>query len=242
MYFYGFDIYYFILVIPAVIFSLWAQAKVNSTFNEYSRHTTYSRMTGFEAARRILDANGLRHVHIERVAGHLSDHYDPSTQTLRLSDSVYGNTSTAAIGVACHEAGHAIQHAEEYAPLKLRQAIIPITNIGSRVGIYLFMIGFMISIFAGSTNIFGMGMAWAGIALFSFTTVFQLITLPTEFNASSRALEEIERAGILYADEIPSAKKVLNAAAMTYVAALAVSITQLLRLIILLSRISGRRD
>ena len=236
-----FDTSYFI-IIPALILSLWASARVNSTFNKYSQIGSRNGLTGAQAARRVLDSHGLYHVQIEYVRGHLSDHYDPSTQTLRLSDSVYGNTSTAAIGVACHEAGHAIQHAEEYAPLKLRQAIIPITNIGSRVGIYLFMIGFMISIFAGSTNIFGMGMAWAGIALFSFTTVFQLITLPTEFNASSRALEEIERAGILYADEIPSAKKVLNAAAMTYVAALAVSITQLLRLIILLSRISGRRD
>jgi len=232
----------YLIIIPALILSLWASAKVNSTFNKYSRIGSRNGITGAQAARRVLDSHGLYHVQIEYVRGHLSDHYDPSTQTLRLSESVYGNSSTAAIGVACHEAGHAIQHAEEYAPLKLRQAIIPITNIGSRFGIYLFMIGLLISIFAGSDSILGMGMAWAGIALFSFTTVFQLVTLPTEFNASSRALEEIERSGILYADEIPSAKKVLNAAAMTYVAALAVSITQLLRLVLILSRFSNRRD
>ena len=232
----------YLVIFPALIFSLWASARVNSTFNKYSRIGSRNGITGAQAARRVLDSHGLYHIQIEYVQGHLSDHYDPTTQTLRLSESVYGNTSTAAIGVACHEAGHAIQHAEEYAPLKLRQAIIPITNIGSRFGIYLFMIGLLISIFAGTESIFGMGMAWAGIALFSFTAVFQLVTLPTEFNASSRALEEIERAGILYADELPSAKKVLNAAAMTYVAALAVSITQLLRLVLILSRFSNRRD
>lgn len=232
----------YLVIVPALIFSLWASARVNSTFNKYSRVASRNGITGAQAARRVLDSHGLYHVQIEYVSGHLSDHYDPTTQTLRLSESVYGNTSTAAIGVACHEAGHAIQHAEEYAPLKLRQAIIPITNIGSRIGIYLFMIGLIISIFAGTGSILGMGMAWAGIALFSFTAIFQLVTLPTEFNASSRALEEIERAGILYADEIPSAKKVLNAAAMTYVAALAVSLTQLLRLLLIISRFSNRRD
>lgn len=232
----------YLVIVPALILSLWASARVNSTFNKYSQIGSRNGITGAQAARRVLDSHGLYHVQIEYVRGHLSDHYDPSTQTLRLSESVYGNTSTAAIGVACHEAGHAIQHAEEYAPLKLRQAIIPITNIGSRIGMYLFMIGLIISIFAGSGSIFGMGMAWAGIALFSFTALFQLLTLPTEFNASSRALEEIEHAGILYADEIPSAKKVLSAAAMTYVAALAVSLTQLLRLVLILSRFSNRRD
>ena len=231
----------YLILIPALILSLWASAKVNSTFNKYSQIGTRNGMTGAQAARRVLDSHGLYHIQIEYVSGHLSDHYDPSAQVLRLSEDVYGNTSAAAIGVACHEAGHAIQHAEEYTPLKLRQAIIPITNIGSRIGVYLFMIGLIISAFAGSDSIFGMGMAWAGIALFSFTTVFQLLTLPTEFNASSRALEEIRHAGILYDDEIEGAKKVLSAAAMTYVAALAVSITQLLRLILILSRLSNRR-
>ena len=232
----------YLVIIPALIFSLWASSRVNSTFNKYSGIGSRNGLTGAQAARKVLDSHGLYHIQIEYVNGHLSDHYDPSTQTLRLSESVYGNTSTAAIGVACHEAGHAIQHAEEYAPLKLRQAIIPITNIGSRFGIYLFMIGFLINIFSATNSIFGMGLAWAGIALFSFTAFFQLITLPTEFDASSRALNEIERAGILYQDEIPSAKKVLNAAALTYVAALAVSLTQLLRLVLLLSRFSNRRD
>lgn len=230
----------YLVIIPALILSLWASARVNTTFNKYSRVGSRRGLTGAQAARRVLDNHGLYHVQIEYVRGHLSDHYDPSTQTLRLSESVYGNTSTAAIGVACHEAGHAIQHAEQYAPLKLRQAIIPITNIGSQFGIFLFMIGLVINIFASSDSMFGMGMAWAGIALFSFTAVFQLITLPTEFNASSRALEEIEHSGILYADEIPSAKKVLNAAAMTYVAALAVSLANLLRLFMMVNRNSRR--
>ena len=232
----------YLLLIPALILSLWASSRVSSTFNKYSRTPSRNGITGAQAARRVLDSHGLYHVQIEFVRGNLTDHYDPSAQVLRLSENVYGNTSTAAIGVACHEAGHAIQHAEAYAPLKLRKAIIPITNIGSRIGIYLFMIGLLINGFAGSQSIFGMGMAWAGIALFSFTTVFQLLTLPTEFDASSRALREIERTGILYADELPSAKKVLNAAAMTYVAALAVSITQLLRLVLILGSRSGRRD
>lgn len=162
----------YLLLIPALILSLWASSRVSSTFNKYSRTPSRNGITGAQAARRVLDSHGLYHVQIEFVRGNLTDHYDPSAQVLRLSENVYGNTSTAAIGVACHEAGHAIQHAEAYAPLKLRKAIIPITNIGSRIGIYLFMIGLLINGFAGSQSIFGMGMAWAGIALFSFTTVF----------------------------------------------------------------------
>lgn len=231
----------YLLLLPALIFSLWASARVNSTFNRYSDVRSRNGMTGAQAARRMLDNHGLYHVQIEYVRGHLSDHYDPSAQVLRLSEDVYGSTSTAAIGVACHEAGHAIQHAEEYAPLKVRQAIIPMTNIGSRIGMYLFLIGLIITAFAGSTP-FGEGIAWFGIALFSFTALFQLITLPTEFNASSRAIKEIESAGILYHDELPAAKKVLSAAALTYVAALAVSLTQLLRLVLILGRFSNRRD
>lgn len=231
----------YLLLLPALIFSLWASARVNLTFNKYSDSRSRNGMTGAQAARRMLDNHGLYHVQIEYVQGHLTDHYDPSAQVLRLSENVYASTSTAAIGVACHEAGHAIQHAEEYAPLKFRQAIIPMTNIGSRIGMYLFLIGLLITAFAGSTP-FGEGIAWFGIALFSFTALFQLVTLPTEFNASARAIEEIESAGILYHDELPAAKKVLNAAALTYVAALAVSLTQLLRLVIILGRISNRRD
>lgn len=161
---------------------------------------------------------------------------------LRLSDSVYSSTSTAAIGVACHEAGHAIQHSEQYLPIKIRQAIIPVTNIGSTVGIWLFIIGILLSAAGEAISFLALGLSWAGIALFSFTALFQLITLPTEFNASKRALEEIERTGILYPDEVQSANKVLKAAALTYVAALAVSLTQLLRLVLILGRSSGRRN
>lgn len=194
------------------------------------------------AARRVLDSHGLYHIKIERVRGNLTDHYDPSIGVLRLSDSVYSNTSAAAIGVACHEAGHAIQHSEQYLPIRIRQAIIPVTNIGSRVGIWLFVIGIIFSAFGNSTYYFAIGMAWAGIALFSFTAIFQLVTLPTEFDASHRALKEIENSGILTANELPAAKNVLNAAALTYVAALATSITQLLRLLLILNRSSGRRN
>ncbi|MBR2459903.1 MAG: zinc metallopeptidase [Clostridia bacterium] len=231
----------YLLLIPALILSLWASSRVNSTFKKYSRQPSRNGITGAQAARRVLDSHGLYDVQIEYVRGNLTDHYDPTAKVLRLSENVYGNVSAAAIGVACHEAGHAIQHAEAYTPLKLRQAIIPITNIGSRCGIYLFMIGFIIAGIAGSGSILGMGLAWAGIALFSFTALFQLLTLPTEFDASSRALNEIERAGILQYDEIPAAKKVLNAAALTYVAALAVSLTQLLRLVLILGNLSNRR-
>ena len=145
MLFYRFDIYYFILVIPAVIFSMWAQSKVNSTYNEYSRHTTYSRMTGFEAARRILDANGLRHVHIERVAGNLTDHYDPKANVIRLSEGVYSSPSIAAVGVAAHEAGHAVQYALGYTPIRLRGAVLPVCQIGSTISWPMILIGFFMN-------------------------------------------------------------------------------------------------
>ncbi len=232
----------YLLLIPALIMSLWASMKVNSTFNKYSKHFSRNGITAAEAARRVLDSHGLYTVRIERVRGKLTDHYDPSEYVLRLSDSVYSSTSAAAIGVACHEAGHAIQHAEQYFPLRVRQSIIPITNIGSTVGIWLFIIGLLLSALGETVSFLAMGLAWAGIALFSFTALFQLVTLPTEFNASKRALRELERSGILFSDELSDAKKVLDAAALTYVAALAVSITQLLRLILILGRNTGRRN
>lgn len=230
MYFYGFDIYYFILVIPAVIFSLWAQAKVNSTFNEYSRHTTYSRMTGFEAARRILDANGLRHVHIERVAGHLSDHYDPKANVIRLSDGVFNSTSVAAIGVAAHEAGHAVQYATNYAPIRMRSAILPACQIGSTISWPLILMGFFMN---------SQFMVNFGLILFASVAVFQLVTLPVELNASNRAVDALAVSGVITEVELYGVEKVLKAAAMTYVAALAVSLAQLLRLVI---RFGGRRN
>ena len=178
---------------------------------------------------------GLTNVRIERVSGNLTDHYDPRTNVIRLSDTVYSDTSEAAIGVACHEAGHAMQYAESYAPIKLRNAIIPVTNIGSKLSVPLILIGIFLSYLSDYLIIF----AYVGIICFAFSTVFQLVTLPTEFNASRRALAAIDDCGILDSEERSGAKKVLSAAALTYVAALAVSLMQLLRLITLVNR---RRD
>ena len=229
MYFYGFDIYYFILVLPAVIFSLWAQASVNSTYEKYSRQTTYSRMTGFEAARRILDANGLHHVHIERVSGHLSDHYDPRTNVIRLSDGVFSSSSVAAVGVAAHEAGHAVQYATNYAPIRIRTAILPACQIGSTISWPLILFGFFMN---------SQLMVNIGLILFASVAVFQFITLPVELNASNRAVDALAASGRVSEVELFGIEKVLKAAAMTYVAALAVSLAQLLRLVI---RFGGRR-
>ena len=224
MLFYRFDIYYFILVIPAVIFSMWAQSKVNSTYNEYSRHTTYSRMTGFEAARRILDANGLRHVHIERVAGNLTDHYDPKANVIRLSEGVYSSPSIAAVGVAAHEAGHAVQYALGYTPIRLRGAVLPVCQIGSTISWPMILIGF----FVNSQPLINIG-----LILFGSVALFQFVTLPVELNASNRAVDALAISGSFTDDELYGVEKVLKAAAMTYVAALAVSLAQLLRLVLL---------
>ena len=229
MLFYRYDIYYFILVIPAVIFSMWAQSKVNSTYNEYSRHTTYSRMTGFEAARRILDANGLRHVHIERVAGNLTDHYDPKANVIRLSDGVYSSPSIAAVGVAAHEAGHAVQYAMGYTPIRLRGAVLPVCQIGSTISWPMILIGF----FMNSQPLINIG-----LILFGSVALFQFVTLPVELNASNRAVDALAISGSFTDDELYGVEKVLKAAAMTYVAALAVSLAQLLRLVLLF----GNRD
>ena len=226
--YYGFDIYYLILVVPAMIFAMWAQAKVKSTFNEYSRVTTYSRMTGFEAARRILDANGLRHVAIERVSGSLTDHYDPKSNVIRLSDSVYGSPSVAAIGVAAHEAGHAVQYAVGYAPVKIRTAIIPVCQIGSNLSWPLIFLGLVM----GHSSLINLG-----LILFATVSVFQFVTLPVELNASNRAVEALSMSGSITDSELFGVEKVLQAAAMTYVAALAVSLANLFRLII---RFGGR--
>ena len=236
MFFY-LDWTYIILVLPAVILSIWASARVNSTFNKYSRVSNMAGLTGAEVARRILYENGLYDVRIEMTHGHLSDHYDPRTNVVRLSESTYNNTSSAAIGVAAHEVGHAIQHATNYAPLKMRNAIIPITNIGSKLSIPLILIGILLSAFG---SIFAY-VAYAGVACFSLCAIFQLLTLPTEFNASKRALKAIEEGGFLTDEETVGAKRVLSAAAMTYVAALAVTVAQLLRLILLVSSLNGNR-
>lgn len=230
------DYYYFIWVLPAVIFAFWAQAKVGSTFKKYSSQFSSRGLTGAQAARRVLDANGLYQVKIEPVGGSLTDHYDPRTRVIRLSQSVYDKTSTAAIGVAAHEAGHAIQHDRNYVPVKIRSVLIPITNIGSSLALPLIFMGLLF----GATSHFMGNLAYVGAACFGLSVLFQLVTLPTEFNASSRALAAIEDSRILTEEELGGARKVLRAAALTYVAALAVSLMEFLRLLTLVNRRNRR--
>ncbi len=218
----------YLLVLPAVIFALVAQIMVKSTFSKYSSENNQHGYTAKEVARKILDENGLYSVSIEYVRGSLTDHYDPSANVIRLSDSVYNSTSVAAIGVAAHEVGHAIQHAQGYTPIKVRQAIIPITQIGSSLALPLVFIGMLIG-----------ALQWlipVGIFLYTGVVLFQAITLPVEFNASRRALKTLDENVILYKSEVKMAKKVLTAAAMTYVAAMFSSLMSLLRLILLASR------
>ena len=229
-----FDSTYLILVLPAVILSLIANVFVKSSFNKYSKVFSMRQMTGREAAHEVLTQNGVTGVDIQMISGNLTDNYNPRTNTISLSENVYSSTSVAAIGVAAHEAGHAVQYANGYAPMKLRNALIPATNIGSRLAIPLFIIGLLLSSYAESM----IYVAYAGIALYALSTLFQLLTLPAEINASRRAVNAIEKS-VLTEDETKGAKKVLTAAAMTYVAALAVSLMSLLRLIIIAGR---RRD
>lgn len=233
-YYYGFDWTYLVLVLPCIILSLWASSSVKNTFRRYSTQYSSRRITAADAAQRVLRNHGVHNVRIERIAGDLTDHFDPKTNVIRLSDSVYDSTSTAAIGVACHEAGHAVQYATNYAPIKLRAAIIPITNFGSKLAMPLILLGVVLS-FLGN---FSYALVYFGIACFGLSLVFQLVTLPVEFNASRRALRAISEAGILSSQELKGAKNTLKAAAMTYVAATAVALAQLLRLIILFG---GRR-
>ena len=232
---FGIDMSYVILVLPCILLSLWASSNVNSTFKKYSRQFSSRGLTGAEAARRVLSAHGVGNVRSERVSGNLTDHYDPRTNVIRLSDNVFGNTSTAAIGVACHEAGHAVQYAQGYAPIKLRAAIIPVTNFGSRLAMPLILIGLLLAAFGNLSVLF----IDLGIACFGLSLVFQLVTLPVEFNASNRALRAIADSNLLTEDEQAGARKTLRAAALTYVAATAVAFAQLLRLILLFGR---RRD
>ena len=234
--YYGFDWTYLVLVLPCIILSLWASASVKNTFNKYSSQYSQRKITGAEAAQRVLMHNGVRGVRIEQVSGSLTDHYDPKTNVIRLSNDVYNSTSTAAIGVACHEAGHAVQYASNYAPIKLRTTIIPITNFGSKLAMPLILLGLVLS-FMGNLSY---ALVYLGIACFGLSLLFQLVTLPVEFNASRRAVQAIREAGILTAQELKGAQKTLKAAAMTYVAATAVALAQLLRLIILFGR--RRRD
>lgn len=216
-----------ILLLPAVIISFWAQTKINSTYNKYSRVTNTNGYTGMQIARMILDGAGLFDVRIEMVNTRLGDHYDPSSRVLRLSPEVYNNSTIAAAGIAAHEVGHAIQHKESYKPLVIRNSIVPVVNISSNISWVLFFIGLLLG-FRGLTTL--------GILLFSAVVIFQLITLPVEFNASNRALRILESRGILYGNEINGARKVLGAAAMTYVAATLMAVSQLIRLIALSNR------
>lgn len=235
-YYYSYNSSGLLLVLVCAIFAMWASHNVNSTFRKYSKQHSSRGLTGAQAAQRVLTANGVYGVRIERVSGNLTDHFDPKTNVIRLSDSVYGNTSTAAIGVACHEAGHAVQYAVEYAPMKLRAAVIPITNFGTRIAWPLMLLGVLLS---GMSYVF-YNLVYVGIACFSLSLLFQLITLPVEFNASRRALVAIEDGQLLTDDELLGAKKTLRAAALTYVAAAATSLAQLLRLISIYGR--RRRD
>lgn len=224
MFWYGFDYYYLVLIVPAIIISLIAQMRVTSTFSKFSRVSNTRGLTGADVARRILDANGLTNVVIEHVKGNLTDHYDPRAKVLRLSDSVFSSRSVAALGVAAHECGHAIQHAKGYSPLKIRNSVFPLVNISSSLALPIIILGFIFN-----TPF----LVDAGIILFSAVVFFQLVTLPVEFNASSRALAILEDSYFLEGSEIKSARKVLSAAALTYVASALVSVMQLLRLIIL---------
>ena len=237
-YYYGFDWTYLVLVLPCMILAMLASANVNSTFKRYSRQFSSRRITGAQAAQRVLSANGVHGVRIDRVSGNLTDHYDPKTNVIRLSDGVYDSTSTAAIGVACHEAGHAVQYARNYAPIKLRAAIIPITNFGSRLAMPLILIGLLLSAMGNVSYFF----VYLGIAAFGLSFLFQLVTLPVEFNASRRAMQAIEQGNLLTEEEQRGAKKTLQAAAMTYVAATATALAQLLRLIVLFGGRGRRRD
>lgn len=237
-YFYGFDWTYAVLVLPCIILSLIASASVNSTFKKYSKQISTRHLTGAQAAQRVLSANGVTGVRIERIGGNLTDHFDPRTNVIRLSDNVYDNASTAAIGVACHEAGHAVQYAHHYFPIRVRAAIIPLTNIGSKLAMPLVLLGFLFSTLGAFSNT----LIYLGIACFGLSLIFQLVTLPVEFNASKRALNAIEDAQLLTEDEQKGARSTLRAAAMTYVAATAVALAQLIRLIAIFGGRSRRRD
>ena len=236
MFYYSFFDWTIILLFPALIFSLIAQFRVKRAFEWGSRIKTAHGLTGAQAARRILDENGLYHITIERVGGELTDHYDPKEGTIYLSEAVYDSTSAAAIGVAAHEAGHAVQYAQDYFPIRVRAAIIPMTRIGAGLAMPLFLIGLFISYFYQATSPIADFFMVGGIALYSFSTLFQLVTLPVEFNASRRALRILDGWGTLTKEEYRAAEQVLSAAAMTYVAALASSLLSLLRLILIFRR------
>jgi Zn-dependent membrane protease YugP len=222
-----FDPMYFLYVIPPLLLGLWAQARVKSTFNRYSKVASGRNLTGAQAARMLLDSAGLQNVDVERVPGNLSDHYDPRSKTLRLSEGVFGSASIAAVGVAAHEAGHALQDQVNYGPLKVRSAIVPAVRVGGMVGPILFFIGLFLQFTA---------LAWVGIVFFGATALFALVTLPVELNASSRAKQVLVTNGILTPQEVQGVDKVLDAAALTYVAAAVQSLATLLYYVSILNR------
>ena len=225
-----YDYTYWMMLLPVLLITIYAQAKVSSNFNKYSRITNRRYLTGAQAAEAVLRQHGIYDVRIERVAGKLTDHYDPRTNVIRLSSSVYDSPTIAAVGVAAHEAGHAVQYAVGYGPIRLRSALIPVTQVGSQFGIVLLFLGIILSFEP---------LFLVGIVLFGATTVFQLVTLPVEYNASHRAIDTIESGHLLDDEELVGAKRVLSAAALTYVAALLTSVVQLLRFILLFA---GRND
>ena len=237
MYYYGFDPTY-ILVIIGIIITMWAQGKMKTTFTKYSRVRSMSGMTGQEVARRILMANGIFDVTVEPVAGQLTDHYDPRSKVVKLSEVIYNSTSVAAVGVAAHECGHAIQDNQEYLPLRLRSAIVPVANLGSTLSWPMILIGIFLW---NAGSYIGYSLVSIGILCFSLAVLFQLVTLPVEFDASRRALRQLSVTGILPSEEQQQTRAVLSAAALTYVAAAASSMLQLLRLVILFGG-NRRRD
>ncbi|WP_294464131.1 zinc metallopeptidase [uncultured Ruminococcus sp.] len=232
-YFYGFDWTYLVFIVPCIIITLICQIKVQSTFSKYSKVRNSRNITGAQAAEYVLRQNGVTGVRIEHVAGSMTDHFDPRTNVIRLSDTVYNSNSVAAVGVACHEAGHAVQHAEGYLPNKIRGIILPLARVGSQLSWILILLGLIF------TAKVGFVLLYIGIVLFSLSVLFTIATLPVEFNASKRALECIRELDLLYGDEYTGAKRTLQAAAMTYVASALTAIMQLLRLIIIAR---GRRD
>ena len=232
-FFYGFDWTYLVFIVPCIIITLICQVRVQSTFSKYSKIRNSRNITGAQAAEYVLRQNGVTGVRIEHVSGSMTDHFDPRTNVIRLSDTVYNSNSVAAVGVACHEAGHAVQHAEGYLPNKVRSIILPMAKIGSQLSWILILLGLVF------TAKVGFVLLYIGIVLFSLSVLFTIATLPVEFNASKRALECIRESDLLYGDEYTGAKRTLQAAAMTYVAAALTAIMQLLRLIIIAR---GRRD
>ena len=230
--YYGGDALYYLLLIPILILTAWAQFQVSGNFRRYSQVRCSRGLTGAQAAEAVLRANGVYGVGIRSCAGSLTDHYDPRDNCIYLSEPVYGAATVAAVGVACHEAGHAVQYAENYGPVRIRSAIIPATQFGSRFSFILLILGLIL---------YSQGLLLTGILLFSLTTLFQLVTLPVEFDASRRAVQTIEGSGLLNEDEARGAKKVLRAAALTYVAALLMSALQLLRYVLIFLERSNRR-